>query len=603
MQKIRSIIRVIVLFFLKLPKKVFAHKVGFILLGISSTLWFLIRVIPKPQRANYPCMQGAAPMMSGLVVYLLSLWGTVAAYRRTRQNILRSRYLLAGTFLAATLLFFVLFAAQNNLPSFANEKAATTNFPVGTGRGIFPGRVVWTFNPEVAKFDGKTGNWWDEANTLQAETDKMLKESLQVLSAKENEVKAWDALFVHFNLTKKNQPSGYTTGQKIAIKINQNNTTSHTSSKNINATPQMILSLLKSLINEAGVPQKCITVFDASRFVTDNIYNKCHAVYPEVIFVDNVGGNGRVKCTYVDNAIPFSVNNGALARGIASCAVEADYLINMALLKGHPGQGVTLCGKNWYGATSINNTPTNNSHANFNPDASGKDRYMTFVDYMGHKDLGEKTVLYLIDGIYASKTVSGIPSLRWQMKPFNNRWPSSIFVSQDPVAIDAVGLDFLRSEWPDLPDILYSEKYLIEAAQADNPPSKAFYDPEKDNSRCKSLGVAESWNNADKKQYSRNLVGSQGIELNFRDMSVMTGISKTNNSFQVTIYPNPAHDLLFVQNCDPNSRIQIFDLNGKLLASYNLSNNQIEISHLSKGQYIINITNKNQTFVKKFIKI
>jgi hypothetical protein len=65
MQKIRRIIRVIALFFLKLPNKVFTHKAGFILLGISSTVWFLIRVIPKPQRANYPCMQAAAPMMSG----------------------------------------------------------------------------------------------------------------------------------------------------------------------------------------------------------------------------------------------------------------------------------------------------------------------------------------------------------------------------------------------------------------------------------------------------------------------------------------------------------------------------------------------------------
>ena len=37
-------------------------------LGLSSTLWFLIRVIPKPSRAYYPCMQAAAPMMSALYV-------------------------------------------------------------------------------------------------------------------------------------------------------------------------------------------------------------------------------------------------------------------------------------------------------------------------------------------------------------------------------------------------------------------------------------------------------------------------------------------------------------------------------------------------------
>jgi hypothetical protein len=188
------------------------------------------------------------------------------------------------------------------------------------------------------------------------------------------------------------------------------------------------------------------------------------------------------------------------------------------------------------------------------------------------------------------------------MKPFNNRWPSSLFISQDQVAIDAVGLDFLRSEWPDMPDINYSEKYLIEAAQADNPPSKAIYDPEKDNNRCKSLGVAESWNNADKKQYSRNLDRSQGIELKFLDLSGLTGISKLNKPSKVSIYPNPAHDLLFVQNCAPDSHVQIFDLNGKLVTSSHLSNNQINISHLSKGRYIITITDNNQTFVQKIIK-
>jgi len=86
----------------------------------------------------------------------------------------------------------------------------------------------------------------------------------------------------------------------------------------------MVLSLLKSLVNEAGVPQDKITVFDASRFITDNIYNKCHAAFQGVIFVDNTGGDGRTKSVYVDNAIPYSVDNGKLATGLASCVVEAD---------------------------------------------------------------------------------------------------------------------------------------------------------------------------------------------------------------------------------------------------------------------------------------
>jgi hypothetical protein len=89
----------------------------------------------------------------------------------------------------------------------------------------------------------------------------------------------------------------------------------------------------------------------------------------------------------------------------------------------------------------------------------------------------------------------------------------SLFASQDGVALDAVGIDFLRSEWPDLADIAYSEKYLAEAALADNPPSKTIYDPERDGSRLKSLEVMEHWNNATDKKYSRNLSKNYGIEL------------------------------------------------------------------------------------------
>jgi hypothetical protein len=99
------------------------------------------------------------------------------------------------------------------------------------------------------------------------------------------------------------------------------------------------------------------------------------------------------------------------------------------------------------------------------------------------------------------------------MEPFNNSWGCSLLSSQDPVAIDAVGLDFLRSEWPDAPDMAYSDMYLIEAAQADNPPSKTKYDPQRNNAKISSLGVMEHWNNAKEKKYSRDLGKNEGIEL------------------------------------------------------------------------------------------
>jgi hypothetical protein len=508
-------------FFLKIKsrfgRKAFS-KFMFIVLGISSTIWFLIRVIPKPQRATYPCMKAAAPFMSAFVIYLLTFSGSFFAFKKAKLHFKKARYIYAAAFFIIAITCSFLFLTNKTEEAYAGTvdiNSQLSNSPIGVGHGIFPGRVVWVFDPEVAKWDGSNKYWWDEKSTSQSETDKMLNSVLITLTGKKNEGKAWDALFKNFNKAENNGKNGYSPNQKIAIKINQNNTLRHADTTGLNASPQLVYALIRSLTKGAGVPQKNITIFDASRFISDNIFNKCHKDFPEVLFIDNEGGNGRIKSTYVDMAIPYSVDNGKLATGLATCAVEADYIINMALLKGHVGQGVTLCGKNFYGATSIDRNWRKNAHNNFNQDRQGKDKYMTFTDFLGHKDLGGKTILFIIDGLYAARSQDGPPLLKdkWRMAPFNNRWCCSLFASQDGVAVDAVGIDFLRSEWPDLADIAYSEKYLVEAALADNPPSQTFYDPERDGSRLKSLGVMEHWNNSVEKKYSRNLGKNYGIEL------------------------------------------------------------------------------------------
>ncbi|MCX6121250.1 MAG: DUF362 domain-containing protein [Ignavibacteriales bacterium] len=447
---------------------------------------------------------------------ILNLLTSVFALRKAGKVSQRGTYSAMTIFFTVVVTCFCLFSGNSREALYAqviSDSTIEANKPLGVERGIFPGRVVWVHDTNVAKWDGTKGNWWDDANTSQTETDKMLPAALTLLTGEKDQSKAWNALFRYFNKLKKNKDEGYLAHQKIAIKINENNTYSHSDDNELNASPQMVFALVRSLVKDAGVPQKYITVFDASRFITNNVFNKCHAEFPDVIFIDNAGNDGRVKTTYVENAILYSIDNGQLAKGLATCAVEADYLINMALLKGHVGQGVTLCAKNYYGVTSINSDWRKNAHNNFDQNRNGKPKYMTFVDFMGHKDLGEKTLLFLVDGLYGSKSVAGPPSPKWKMSPFNNSWAGSLFASQDGVAIDAVGLDFLSNEWPDAPDMKYSDNYLIEAALANDPPSKTFYDPERDQVRCISLGVMEHWNNAVEKKYSRNLGKNYGIEL------------------------------------------------------------------------------------------
>ena len=387
------------------------------------------------------------------------------------------------------------------------------NNPIGEAVGIHPGRVVWSHRPGTATWTKEEGYWSDDTFNNQNLTDAMVTDVLTSLTGETDESKAWAELFRYFNETHGRGKRTYKKGEKIAVKLNLNNTFEYSDNEQLNASPHLTLSLLRSMVNEAGIPQECITLFDASRFMTDALYNKCHNEFPGVHYVDNEGMQGREKATYTADAIPYSVDNGRLARGLADCAIEADYLINMALLKGHGGQGVTLCAKNWYGATDINRNFRKNQHNNFNQDRGGKPRYMTFTDFMGHKDLGGKTMLFLIDGLYGSMDVNGPPSGKWKMQPFNNDWPCSLFASQDGVAIDAVGLDFLTSEFPSMPDVDYCDMYLVEAALADNPLSATVYDPERDGTRLKSLGVMEHWNNPAEKLYSRNMRRDCGIEL------------------------------------------------------------------------------------------
>ena len=498
-------------------------KLVFVLISVLASVWFLIRVIPKPSRATYPCMQAAAPFVAGLFLWLTSVSALWIILRKANQFIHKAKYVIAVFLILISAVVIVIPFSANPLKARADVKPwFTPNNPVGIARGINPGRVAWGHNPDACIWNGK-GSWYRDANTLQSEIDNLLNLTLKSLTGSASTSDTWDALFHDFNATKHHQTRGYQSGDKIAIKINQNNATSHGNTDDLNASPQLVFSLLKTLVNY-GVPQNDITVFDASKYITDNIYDKCHYWFPDVHFVDKTGGNGREAATYKSNAIVYSGNvmekdvygnSNPCSRDLATCVIEARYLINFALLKGHDGSGVTLNAKNMYGTLKLNSPWMLNSHSNFYQNQSGVPKYTPFVDWMTHKNMGEKTVLFLLDALYASPVVGGGIIEKWDMAPFNHHWPSSLFASQDGIAIESVGIDFFMANWPDNVDLSHCDMHLSEAAQLRNAPSGTSYDPEGDGQNIISLGVLEHWNNKTEKKYSRNLNPSagKGIEL------------------------------------------------------------------------------------------
>ena len=57
-------------------------KITFILFGAGSIIWFLIRVIPKPSRATYPCMRATYPIISVFVVYLIAMFTSMFLFKK-----------------------------------------------------------------------------------------------------------------------------------------------------------------------------------------------------------------------------------------------------------------------------------------------------------------------------------------------------------------------------------------------------------------------------------------------------------------------------------------------------------------------------------------
>lgn len=532
--------------------------------GFAALIWFLIRVAPKPSRAAYPCQRTAMPLASGFVVWLLGLVGSVTVFKKARQSLRKSRVVWACVCLAIAAVMGVVSLAH--LP----ERLARAgqpwgpHEPLGQARGIHPGRVVWVHDPDATDWDGYTSSehWWQNHCTDLAVVEKMVSQAVRGVAGRNSDAAAWDAIFRHFNSDRGRGEVGYQAGEKIAIKINL--TTCNAGSEQVDPvtynkkpdimnridnSPQITLALLRQLVNTVGVAPEDITIGDPTGLFPNYYRDMLYPEFPTVRYLDNYGGSGRTRAEFSD--VPLYWSTAEAKRTVQDYLpvsfAQADYLINFAILKGH-SSGVTLCAKNHYGSLirlpsqylrpPWPGRPGNGSNLNYYnmhyslpnagqspPWSPGIARYRALVDLMGHSELGGKTLLYLIDGLYGGYYWEARP-YRWNMPPFNGDWPSSILASQDPVAIDSVGYDFVNAEWPDVvrygraPAAQYdmgggAEDYLHEAALADAPPSGTFYDPDHkgDVTPLQSLGMHEHWNNAIDKQYSRNLGAGEGIEL------------------------------------------------------------------------------------------
>lgn len=378
--------------------------------------------------------------------------------------------------------------------------------PMGEGIGVHPGRVVWDYDPGSVSWDDDSP-WWETSHFNETVILRMVRESITALAGTEDIWSAWDAIFSYHN-----EGNGYQKGQKIAIKCNMNGSDGsvYAASSCSYTNPVLLKALLTSLVEDAGVAPSDITAYDVSRLFPQDMIDLCsEGNLTGVNFV----GHPEGKRSSVIIEWSYDFNSGA--NYLPTCVTEASYLINLANLKGH-SYGITLCGKNHFGSFLNNSYPYVPMGANLHQWlTSGKvDEYSPLVDFMASKYLGQKTVLYMLDAIICARSEGSSmkPSnTKWESTPFNGGYTSSIFVSQDPVAIDSVGADFLEAE-PTIGADRDDENYLHEAGGIAKAPSGTVYQ-DGVGVTVTNVGVHEHWNDPVHKQYSRNLGQNEGIEL------------------------------------------------------------------------------------------
>lgn len=288
-------------------------------------------------------------------------------------------------------------------------------------------RVVHVHAPSATYWDGSSNYYYNYVN--QSVVNNMVDRGVMALTGTSTRADAWRALIPNYS------------GGIVAIKVNFNNSQW---GNLINALIHPVNAVIQGLL-EIGVPAQKILVYDATRAIPDYFRNGC--LYSGVQFYDRYNASFAVQVSFSRPGIP--------AEYLASAVVDAAYLINIPIMKGHSITGVTLGFKNHLG--TINNPLGLHDYIDPMWGQYYDPNYNPMVDIYLTSHIRNKTVLVLGDGLFGSRDNTNSVPTRWTT--FGNQFPNSLFFSRDPVAVDCVMYDLLAAEgcpytWDEAADYL-----------------------------------------------------------------------------------------------------------------------------------------------------
>ncbi len=370
------------------------------LIGLLSLFWFVYRTGTKPSRVVYPCQQMARANIGFLGLPALSV--VVGKLK----NDLRVRGRVVGMVVAVVALMMIVHLVERGWYSL--KEGYLVPRALGQGRS----RVVWITDDQAT--DGFAP---DSSRVNQAVVDNMLDEAVMAFTGEDTVGDAWRVIL----------PCGSNCGgKKIAIKVNFNNDYGCANGLQC-PTYQVVNALLRQLVEEAGISQSNIGLYDTSRSLSQYFTIGVSQRYPDVLL------NPQKACVVAENI--WGAHFGCWL-------AEADYLINMPLLRNHASAGATLSLKNHLGSTD---TPRNfHDH-----DGDGVGDFFetnpeenSLIQLNQHPFIRNKTILVVADALYGLKCggPGDNPDGSCGIKPY----PNSLFLGVDPVAVDSVMLDYLE---------------------------------------------------------------------------------------------------------------------------------------------------------------
>ncbi len=374
-------------------------------------------------------------------------------YNRFRKLITRRQFLKTSTCISAGAIGYA-FGCR--------PPSAQANTPGVTGN-----RVVWLHDENATSWNGVSGHYRDYVD--QDRVDEMVERGIKELTGLSSSISAWQQIIPN-----------YSVGKKIAIKININNSGSDTY---IDALPQPVNAVIAGL-RSMGVEESDIYVMEPSRVFPATIGDPILSLYPDTYIWDVYWGRTYGHGVSYTSGDPLLTIRHGLYPSLTDSKLpdqlgDATYLINIPILKGHPGSAeITLTFKNNFGFFESGSNiskfhqycyPGNGNYSyNDNP----------LIDIYQNTHIKDKTVLILGDALFAHRTSNtGVPEV-WNT--FGGEFPNSLFFSTDPVAIDSVMWDFSNDEYTKVSD---GQLYLHRAMEL-------------------GLGTHEHWNNPTDKEYA-----------------------------------------------------------------------------------------------------